>query len=388
MNLRHSILLVTVAFGAGALFTLWKRNELPLISPTTQAELPEQAPSTAELKSNAFALRALHAALECTEGNVLLAPHALAENLRNLQQISRGATQAELNTLPLGTEQQTAAEAAGEVAVLFSDSAMAIHNTAPLDSTIPVPLGGKAGEPIQLLNSILNEATSEVHTHFISSEHLQADARLISFCALSLRPTWKQPVLAAKTENADFFNATGGMPQIRTVQTKGAFCLAKAPDDAWQAIAIPLQLSSASAKDECLLLIAPREHSARQFAKKLTQEQLTDIQKAVANAEPTSVCVEFPRLSFAPPTQDLLPLLQALGLKNTLSPQADLSGLAADKPLFLNAALQKCRIPLIENKPDTPQDLPDVRFDKPFIWMIGSLRSPAPPYAMGIVENL
>lgn len=387
MNLRHSLLLVTVAFGAGLLFTLWKQDKLQLISPSSQ-ETPAPTDTTADIQSDTFTLRALQAAIESNEGNILLAPHALAENLRTLQQMSQGATKAELEALHLGTERQSTAETAGEVALLFPDSSLQFSAKAPLDNAIPVPLRSKEGEPILILNSLLNDTTGEASTHFITGEHLAADTRLISFCSLSLRPTWKHPVLSAKEANTDFFNADGSMPRIRTLQSTGQFRHAQAEDGSWQAIAIPLQLSSQPAMDECLLLIMPKENSARSFAKNMTAKQLTSIRKAVAQAELTRTCVEFPRISFAPPTQDIQALLQALGLTSLLSPQADLSLLASDKPLFLNAALQKCRIPLVENCADTPQDVPELSFDKPFIWIIGSLRSPAPPYAIGIVENL
>lgn len=388
MNLRHILLLVTVAFGAGLFFTLWKRNELPDLSPMSQREPAVAQEEESAIQSDVFTLRLLKAALECTEGNILLAPHALAENLRGVQHMSQGATRTELETLQLGAEQQSFPEDAGEAAILFHDNTLQYSDTPLADNAIPVPLSGKAGEPILILNSILAEVTGDAQARFINGEHLPSGSRLISFCSLTLQPAWKHPVLSSKEAHADFFNADGSMPQISTVQSSGTFCQAKAQDDTWQAIAIPLQLSPKSAKDECLLLIMPREHSARRFAQQLTPEQFSSIRQALATAPPSPLCVEFPRLSFTPPTQDLQPVLRALGLQTLLSPQADLSALATDKPLFLNAVLQKCRIPLVENRPEPPQDLPDLRFDKPFIWMIGSLRSSAPPYAVGIVENL
>ncbi len=388
MNLRHSLLLVTAAFGAGLFFTLWQRDELPDLSPVAQQEPVSAQEEEPAIQSDVFTLRLLQAAMDCTEGNILLAPHALAENLRALQHMSQGATQAELVAQQLNTAQQSAPEDAGEAAILFHDNTLQYSDKTPADNAIPVPLGAKAGEPILILNRILAEVTGDTQAHFINSEHLPAGSRLISFCALSLHPTWKNPVRSYKEALADFFNADGSMPQIRTVQSSGLFYHAKAQDDTWQAIAMPLQLSPKSAKDECLLLIMPQEHSARRFAQQLSPELLNTIRQALAEAAPASLCVEFPRLSFTPPTQDLQPILRALGLKTLLSPDANLRGLSNDKPLFLNAVLQKCRIPLVENRPEPPQDLPDQRFDKPFIWMIGSLRSSAPPYAIGIVENL
>ncbi|MBQ4614231.1 MAG: hypothetical protein IJB31_04820 [Akkermansia sp.] len=393
MNLRHSLLLTTLAFGAGLGFTLWQQNKFPGVEapqPATQ-EAPQQEPPAQikqEIRSDEFTLRLLQAAMQCQEGNILLAPHALAENLGILQELSQGDTKAELETLHLPTERQTAAEEAGAVAFLFSENTLNYCDDTPADSTIPVPMEGHAGEPLVLLNSLLADATGEENAHFINGDHLAEGTRIISFSALHLAPTWQLPLQSFKTPNADFYNADGSMPRIRMLQCSGTIRRAQAADGSWQAVALFMKLSPQSPEDECLLLILPNNNSARRFAEQWDVAQINAIRKALAEAEPTPLCVEFPRLVFSPPTQDLSPLLQTLGLKKLLTPEADLSKLATDTPLYLNAALLKCRIPITENTVNEPGGIPDIRFDKPFIWCIGSLSTPAPPYALGIVENL
>lgn len=400
MNIRHSLLLITLAFGAGVGLTLWKPDKLPKLAAllprllqTQPAEAPAEPPPATppkqEICSDAFTLRLLQAAMETHEGNILLSPHTVAENLCNLQQVSKKATHAEIEALHIPAERQHAAEEAGAVSLLFSANHLNYHADAPADCTVPVPMSsGTAGEALMLLNSLLADATGNAGIHFITSEHLAADTQLISYSALHLAPIWQHPMQSFKKPNADFYNADGRMPRIRTVQCSGHIRHAQAADGSWQAVALFMQLSPQSPKDECLLLILPGSNSARLFAQQWDLPQINTIRQALAAAAPTPLCIELPRLVFSPPAQDLSAILQALGLKTLLTPQADLSGLAADTPLYLNTALQKCHIPITESTENEPSGIPDIRFDKPFIWFIGSLSSPAPPYAVGIVENL
>lgn len=379
--------------------TLWKPDKLPKLAAllpslfqtqpaVTPAKQPPVAPPKQEICSDEFTLRLLQAAMETHEGNILLSPHTVAENLRNLQQVSKKATHAEIEALHIPAERQHAAEEAGAVSLLFSANNLNYHSDVPADCTVPVPMGGTAGETLMLLNSLLADATGNAGTHFITSEHLAADTQLISYSALHLAPIWQYPLQSFKKPNADFYNADGRMPRIRTVQCSGQIRHAQAADGAWQAVALFMQLSPQSAKDECLLLILPGSNSARHFAQQWNLAQINTIRQALAEATPTPLCVELPRLVFSPPAQDLSAILQVLGLKTLLTPQADLSGLASNTPLFLNTALQKCHIAIDANTMQEPTGIPDIRFDKPFIWLIGSLSSPAPPYAIGIVENL
>lgn len=387
MNARRSLFLMIPAFCAGLLYTLWQKQGGP--EPEQPAIMP---PSTVSAEAvhgtDTFTPRLLHAALESQEGNILLAPHAIAESLRVLQQFSQGATHEELAALPLPTLRQQAAEEAGEATFLFSAHTLQYCNTLPTDDVIPVPLEGDCGEPLQFLNNLLAQTMGEEHTVFLRGEHLPPNSRLISFNTLRLDPKWQIPLRTHAQAETDFYNEDGSMPRIRTIQCNGHIRQAQAEDGSWQAIALFLRLSPQSVQDECLVLILPTEQSARTFAKERDADLFNTIRRALLAAKPAPLCVEFPRIVFAPPTQDMRPLLQSLGLKTLLSEQADLRHLAGDKPLFLNMALQKCHIPLTESEPQAPEITPELSFNKPFIWMIGSLSSPAPPYALGIVENL
>lgn len=388
MHARLIYLLITLAFGAGLLYTLHQHPRAATSGPEQPTPAQQTSPTPPEIRTDAFTLRLLRAALHTTEGNILLAPHAIAENLRTLRDISQGPTHDELDRLGLGDSGAPGAEAAGEAAILFADNSLTyIGHTLP-DNVISAPLGGTAGESLVLLNSLLADITGDTNAHFIHGDHLSGSPGLLSFCSLYLAPAWELPLLSAPAANADFFNANGSMPRIRTVQCSGNIRHAQAADGSWQAVALFLRLSPQSPTDECLLLILPRDTTARAFAAELTPELLNTIRTSLAQTAPEPRCVEWPRLTFSPPTQDLSPLLRELGLRSLFSPAADLSRLATDKPFYLHAALQKCRIPMVETSPAAPTDIAALSFDKPFIWLIGSLSSPAPPFALGIVENL
>ena len=108
-----------------------------------------------------------------------------------------------------------------------------------------------------------------------------------------------------------------------------------------------------------------------------------------------------PRFELSPRTFSLKPALQACGLNVIFSQSADLSGFA-DHPLYLDDVLQRCYCKADEEgttaaavtvaaaryKGIAPGPRPNViRFDRPFIWVIGNLNTPAAPYFMGITHE-
>lgn len=388
MTLRHSMLIITLAFGAGLAFTLWKQDKLSAPAPPSPVKAQGTEQPVPELRTDAFTLRLLHAAMQSNQGNILLLPHALTGALSTLHKLSDGATKPALEALQLSAERLPAAEKDGEATLLFADRELELIDTPELEEIMPVAMGEQWADGLQMMNNLMTGVTGEQDTLFLTGDNLSPDTKLLGICNLSLRPVWQIPLRAQKEAATDFFNANGSMPRIRALQCSGLIRHAKAEDGTWQAVALYLKLSPASAEDTCLLLIMPGGNSARHFALALTPELMTTIRKAVANAEPTSHCVEFPRIIFNPPTQEMRPVLEQLGLQQLFTPEADLSRLTADKPCALHAILQKCRIPLAETETSLPDDVADIRFDKPFLWLIGPLSTPAPPYALGIVENM
>ncbi|MBR5522433.1 MAG: hypothetical protein IKV82_03085 [Akkermansia sp.] len=388
MTLRHSMLIITLAFGAGLAFTLWKQDKLSAPAPPSPVKAQGAEQPVPELRTDAFTLRLLHAAMQSNEGNILLLPHALTGALSTLHKLSDGATKPALEALQLSAERLPAAEKDGEATLFFADRELELIDTPELEEIMPVAMGEQWADGLQMMNNLMTGVTGEQDTLFLTGDNLSPETKLLGICNLSLRPVWQLPLRAQKENGTDFFNANGSMPRIRALQCSGLIRHAKAEDGTWQAVALYLKLSPASAEDTCLLLIMPGGNSARDFALALTPELMTTIRKAVANAEPTFHCVEFPRIIFNPPTQEMRPVLEQLGLQQLFTPEADLSRLTADKPCALHAILQKCRIPLAETETSLPDDVADIRFDKPFLWLIGPLSTPAPPYALGVVENM
>ncbi len=389
MTLRHSLLIITLAFGTGLAFTLWKQDKLPRLStppPPEEAQVAEQpAP---DISTDAFTLRLLHAAMQSNESNILLLPHAITNALSTLHELSDGATKPVLESLQLSSEMLPSAEKDGEVTLFFADRELKLKDSPTLEEIMPIAMGEQWADGLQMINNLMASVTGEQDTLFLTGDNISPETKLLGICNLSLSPVWQLPLRAQKEAATDFFNANGSMPRIRAQQCSGLIRHAKAEDGSWQAVALYLKLSPASAEDTCLLLVMPGGNSARDFALALTPELLTTIRKAVAEAEPTSHCVEFPRIIFNPPAQEMKPVLEQLGLQQIFTPEADLSGLTADKPCALHTLLQKCRIPLAQAETAPPDDVADIRFDKPFLWFIGSLSAPAPPYALGIIETL
>lgn len=386
MNLRHSLLLVTAAFGAGLFFTLWQRDALPTL-PTLAPTPPVQAETTlpTEVAPDLFTHKLLQAALQSSEGNILLTPRALATNLQTLCRYSGGATREEIQALGISPPESAPTETPGEAALLFADYNVPLKEETDANDIIPIPLSEDVGKSIPLINNIVAQATGTDQLNLLNGDHLAAAPRLISTVSLELRPHWVLPMYASPSADSDFFNANGSMPRIRTISCRGDIRIAQAPGREWLAFALFLHENP----DECLLVILPQQSSARAFAQSMDAKLLADIRLVLAQAESQPGVISMPRLHFSLPTQDILPLLRQMGLAHLTSPKADLSAITAESPFYLQAALQKCHLSLIESPHASPGDsAPTISVNKPFIWFLGSLTAPTPPHAFGIIENL
>ncbi len=386
MNIRHSFLIIAIAFGAGILYTLWQQNDLP----TLQHSVPPPPEPTESLESpiftpDSFTHKLLQATLQHSEGNIILAPRALAANLHILSQYSSDATLSELQSLGLTATQYAPNDTPGEAALLFADYNTAFDTNIDANTITPVPLSGDIGHSIPLINNIVAQAIGADDFNLLHGDHLATASRLISTISLNVHTTWLYAMHASSTPTYDFFNANGSIPRVRAISCEGDIRVAKAPNAEWLAFA----LQTEEKKGDYLIIIVPQQISARQFAKGMDAKQLADIRQALAQNTPEHHNIEMPRLVFHSPTQELLPVLQLMGISRLISPQANLKGITAETPFYLQAALQKCHISFTENTSELPKSsAPDISVNKPFIWILGSLHNSTPPGAMGIIENL
>lgn len=424
MKIYHWILLFLLALVVSMAYQYTLRH------PTENTPLPGETAPTLTLPkggitSDPFSLKLLQAALRTDRGNILLAPRPLAATLSDLRPLSTGKTAAALDALSLPrnntpndahssstTDAQAPSPSSPEpetVNVLFGDIGLDDTDAIRTDSFIRIPFSTHPAESINLVNNILSEQTDGRISYVVTGDDINTNTRLLSITGANFTGEWLVPFSPQATKPADFFNANGGMPRVRMMTCRGSLRLARAEDGTWQAVALFLRRTTPRADSTCFVAILPRGDSARDFARHLTPERLTAIRTALAHATPVEATIDLPLLPLRPPAQNLRPLLRQLGLDNLFTPEAELLLKEGGKPVFLSAALQQCSVLLTETgKPTSPTEAPHppaaehsdtptenhpttgetLTFNRPFLWFIGDLTSPAPPWYLGIIENM
>lgn len=369
-------------------------------SPAAASGEPRISLPEAGAPEDAFTARLLQASLNARpKGNILLAPNSFAAALMQLKPLSNEGLAAQLASIPLPDSLQDSAAEAHEAACLFADSA-AVTDSASGHGVFPAPFSKNLPRALSEVNNAISSFTQGGVGQVISSDQASPETGILAVNALSFHSSWLCPVRKENSRNAHFFSADGRMPRVRMMQCKGAFRIAEDPSGAWKAAALFFRNDSPAAAPRdscCLVVILPHGGSARKLAADLGPAAFAALRTALARAPETEGSISLPVLSFRPLTQDVTPLLHLLGLRSLFAVASPLPGLSGNTPLPFSRALQCCSLTLAESGDDasarasTP--MPDhapvlLQADKPFIWFIGALASPAPPYALGIVEDL
>lgn len=165
----------------------------------------------------------------------------------------------------------------------------------------------------------------------------------------------------------------------------------------WQAVALPYA-AQRDGEPTCMVAILPRG-SARDFAARLTPQKWESIRDALAAARPEFTRVSLPDFELRTPAFSLRPALERAGLSDIFASRANWTGFS-DEPMELADIVQRCYIRvdeegteaaaasaglIVESMPEEPKC--ELRFDRPFLWVITDLRSSAAPYFMGLVQD-
>lgn len=401
------ILLFLLAFLVGIAYQFFSRQPgegEPLRGETA----PTLTLPVGEATSDAFSLKLLQAALRADRGNILLAPRPLAATLASLRPLCTGESAAALDalSLPPAVSPSPSSPEPETVSVLFGDITLDESTLPQVDNFLRIPFSSHPAESIKLINNLLDEQTGGRMSRLVDGDSVNTGTRLLSITGAVFEGEWLLPISPRRTQPGDFFNGDGGMPRVSMMTCSGPLRLAQAEDGSWQAVALFLRRTSSRADSTCFVAILPRGDSARAFARDLTPELLSTIRSALAHAAPVEASISLPRLPLRPPTQNLRRLFRQLGLSSLLTPQASFviqqEGTSPDKkPVYLSAALQLCAVPLTEtasfesrenaSSPPSPESSPTgerLILDRPFLWFVGDLTSPAPPWFLGIIENL
>lgn len=392
MKPKDWLLIILLAFLLG-LGISWMLEQ----EPSEESPAPP-APGSKEgtIIQDPFTIKLLQATLRTRPGNVLLAPNALAGVLIQLRPMTEGSLAQTLDALPLPATLQESAANAHEAACLFANPSASL-NPEQTGNVIPTPFSDDFARSLAEINNAISTFTERAIAQTITSEHITPQTSLLAISALALQATWHDDIQPQDSYDAPFHNANGKTPSIRMICSKGSYLLAEDPEGEWKAVALPLRNATPSPPIQdpgFLILILPRENSARRFAEGLTPEKLGNIRTALTQGTYRQGAIGIPRMNFQPYPQDLTATIEELGLQSLFRDASPLPRLTSKLPYCCESLIQNCTVRITEthhtgNEPAaTNNDKPTQQIDRPFLWLIGSLTSPAPPYALGIIENL
>lgn len=349
--------------------------------------------------TDSFAVQVFSVLAAGQEGNIVFSPASLEAVLRLLQQGARGATAAELAALPMGKVGIRTAMTPAEANALFVAERLTLNPGVRADEVLKVPFATAPDKAASIINRWADCKTRGLIPSIVSPHDLSPTTALVAANAIYLKEKWLHPFPAASTrENADFTLENGNIVHVSLMRSKAKYHYAEG--EGWRAVALPYNTEGRQGEPGYFIGILPKEN-ARDFARQLTPRQYQDIRKALASNAGQETIVYLPRFELNPGTYSLKPALQACGLKNIFSLHADLRGFC-DNPIYLDDVLQRCYVETDEEgtkaaavtvavtrfKSIAPGPRPEVIvFDRPFIWLIGDLNTPAAPYFMGITQH-
>lgn len=355
------------------------------------------APEHPQAPYGEFPLRLLRAAMQTQQGgNVLVAPNAMAVLLNRLKDLGGGTRQENLEALSLPSEWTMSSVAIRELVLLFPDATVPLCPGLESETDIvPVPFRGSLSDAFIAINKKIALLSGNKLDRTAGSETVDAATSLMVFDGVAFQAAWTHSVDKEETLPGDFFNGSGGMPRVPMMCHRGEFRIAHGKNGEWEAVALFFRNRVKEGDTACMIAVLPRDSSARSFAaQKLTPDVLAEIRRALYEATPEPCLIEMPRLVYSAVVQDTRAIFSHLGLGHLFMDEAPFPALSKQSPLHIDKALQQFSVQLEETerplkKADKAEQLPvRLRFDRPFVWLVGTLTSPEPPYLMGIVEDL
>ncbi len=371
-----------------------------VVQPLGVADASPTAALKAEVSkgTDSFAVQVLSMLAAGHEGNVVFSPASLEAVLRLLQQGARGATAAELAALPMGKAGIRTAMTPAEANALFVSEQLSLNPGVRADEVLKVPFATAPDKAAAIINRWADCKTQGLIPSIVSPRDISPTTALVAANAIYLKEKWLHPFPAASTrENADFTLENGNTVHVSLMRSKAKYHYAEG--EGWRAVALPYNTEGRQGEPGYFIGILPKGN-ARDFARQLTPQQYQDIRKALVSNTVQETIVFLPRFELNPGTYSLKPALQACGLKNIFSQHADLRGFC-NSPIYLDDVLQRCYVETDEEgtkaaavtvavtrQSISPGPRPKViAFDRPFIWVIGDLNTPAAPYFMGITQH-
>lgn len=366
-----------------------------IVGNDSSAEPLTMPPVPASVESDAFALQAFRHLLTEQQGNVVFSPAGLEGMLKLLQQGARGKVAAELAALPMGRGEGKGAMQVSEANALFVAEHLKLKRGVKSAAVMQAPFADDPAEARQLINEWADNSTRGMIPQMVDVD-LPRTTRLVAANAVALDEKWLYPFKAKNTEPQDFHLADGSTKQVPMMYKRDYFHYAAGKG--WEAVALFYRTDGRPGTPGCFIGILPKG-DARAFAARLTTEKMSAIRRQLAVSGERELEVRLPKFETATPAFSLKKTLQACGARGIFLPGADFSGFT-DEPLMLDEVQQKCYTKVDEQGTKAaavtiavlptcvnPVESKKITFDRPFLWVIGDLTTPAAPYFMGLCEE-
>ena len=366
-------------------------------SPLPAGEGPAPAPpaaATAGVQSDAFALQAFQHLLKEQKGNVVFSPAGLEGALQLLQQGAHGKVAEELAALPMGKGEGGSAMQVCVANALFVAEDLKLKPGVKVDEVIRAPFATDQEKSKTLINE-----WADKNTHGMIPKldvGIDEETRLVAATAIALEEKWLAPFFPHKNSERNFHLSDGSTKKVCMMSKNGYFSYAE--DEDWAAVALFYTTDGRPGTPGCFIGILPKG-DARDFA--AGPEKMSAIRGQLDASKNQMVEVNLPKFETSTPTYSLKSVLQACGVHTAFLPGADFSGFA-DEDLVLEEGRQKCFVKVDEEGTKAaavtgfgyglgapgPSPVPKViSFDRPFLWVIGDLTTPAAPWFMGQCEE-
>ncbi|MBR5876604.1 MAG: hypothetical protein IKZ10_07190 [Akkermansia sp.] len=345
------------------------------------------------------------------KGNVLFSPACFEEALLYVGKYTAGQTRAELKAMRFWARDEYTSMYPQVAAALFVADDMKLK---PIKkAVVRVPFSTDPGGAVQKINTWVNKATRGMIPAAVDSDAVGQYTRFFVVSALTLQEGWVETFADNLTKpNYPFTMSDGTVVKVPMMTAEDSTSHRYAEGDDWQAVRLLVMPNKKSKNRYAGSFIAIRPRGdVREFAAKLTPELLEHIYKELAR--PTSYVegdkmyvrytdVMLPCFSLSPAQVNLAPYMQKLGVCSLFCSQADFSHLTEEKGVHLDFFIQKNGLdvheegfnavsvtwggPLGAYREPVEQHF-SITFDKPFIFIIGTMHSQVRPFFMGICEN-
>jgi serpin B len=388
-----------------------------------------RAPGAARLRPDAASsIRGftvdLYQRLAATTGNVVCSPYSVAVALAMTRNGAAGTTAAELDSAlhvdslsdynaglnaltrtveGMAGEQKRADGSTAELALDVANSlwgqrgveweqaflqALASHYGAGMRV---VDYEAETEHARQLINRWTAQHTHDRIEEIIPAGVLDPLTRLVLVNAIYLKAPWEKPFEPQSTSPQPFHRGDGTAMSVETMRAILP-AASHGRGDGWQSA----RLLYAGGR-LAMTVVLPDQPDLAAFERSMDADQLTDILHPAGASDGALVDLSMPKWRFRLQAE-LTPILQALGIREAFTSQADLSAMSRDLDLYVSAVLHEAFIAVDEEGTEAaaatavvvgltsmPMTRP-LQLDRPFLFVIHEVEH-ATPLFIGRVDD-